>query len=124
MEDYSRASTLKKVLLRVVLIVSITTVGIAAYLIYKDNFSGLTYSNNLFYAAMGFIAIGGLSAYGGFLSVNNPTYKYQSTVMMGSYENRRKIDDMLVNSSFLFCLRMILVGLLLLAVSALAHNIF
>lgn len=120
MEQYSRGRTLRKLLLSIMVIVIVTAAIVASYLIYKGNFNSISYSNLLFYASMFFILFGGLSIFGSNMSTNNFAYKYASTVMSSNYETRKKVDDMLINNSLNFSMKMIAAGLLLLLTSAAA----
>jgi hypothetical protein len=118
MEQYSRGKTFRKLILGIMILVVITAAIVASYLIYKGNFNNIAYSNWLFYASMSYILLGGLSMFGSTMSTNSIGYKYASTVMSSSYEQRKKIDDMLLNNSLNFSMKMIAVGFLLLLVSA------
>jgi prolipoprotein diacylglyceryltransferase len=122
MEQYSRAKTLKKLFISIIILVIITAALVASYLIYKGNFNSISYSNWLFYSSMLYISLGGLSSYGSFMATNSYSYKYASTVMYSNYETRKKTDDMLMNNSLNFSIRMIAIGLLLLTLSAAADK--
>lgn len=123
MEHYHRGRTLRKLILGIIIIAIITAAIVAAYLIYKGNFTNVAYSNLLFYASMLYILLGGLSIYGSTMSTNNISYKYASTVMSSTYEERKKIDDMLLNNSLNFSMRMIATGFVLLLMSAAADKL-
>jgi hypothetical protein len=110
-------------MISVLLITLATAAAIAGFLAYKGTFNALNYSNWLFYAGMAYIAIGGLSAYGTFMSTNNYSYKYMSSVMTGDYETRKRIDDALINTGLNFMIRMIIIGILLFIISASADVI-
>ena len=118
MEQYSRGRTFRKLILSILILVVITAAIVASYLIYKGNFNNIAYSNWLFYASMSYILLGGLSMFGSTMSTNSIGYKYASTVMSSNYEQRKKVDDMLLNSSLNFSMKMIAVGFFLLLLSA------
>ena len=118
MEQYSRGKILRKLILSIMILAVITAAILATYLIYKGNFNNIMYSNWLFYAAMAYILLGGLSMYGSTMSTNSFGYKYASTVMSSNYEQRKKVDDMLLNNTLSFSMKMIAIGFLLLLVSA------
>lgn len=123
MEQYSRGRTLRKLILGIMILVIVTAAIVALYLIYKGNFNNIAYSNWLFFASMFYILLGGLSSFGSYMSTNDFSYKYASTVMSSNYEARKKVDDMLINSSLNFSMRMIATGLLLLLISAAADKL-
>ncbi|MGB7606144.1 MAG: hypothetical protein WBL93_11800 [Lutisporaceae bacterium] len=123
MVQYSRKSTLLRLIIMVLLIVIATAAVIAGILIYKGTFNEMNYSNWLFFASMGYIAIGGFSAYGAFMGNNSYSHKYLSSVMSADYDSRKRIDDMLLNSSFSFMMKMIVIGILVLLESV-AANLF
>lgn len=122
MEQYNRKSILLKLVGSIVLLAIATAGAITCVLLYKGTFNDLTFSNWLFYASMAYIALGGLSAYGTYMNTNNYNYKYMSTVMTGSFENRKRIDDELIKTGFRFMIRMICVGILLFVIAAAANS--
>lgn len=124
MERYSRKSVLISLMFSILLIALVTAIIVAGVLIYKGTFNAVNYSNWLFYAAMAYIAVGGFSAYGTYMNTNSYNYKYISTVMTGSYESRKKIDEELINTSFKFMIRMISVGILLFIICTAANTFF
>ena len=123
MEQYNRGKTLRKLMLNIMIYAIVTAAIVAFYLIYKGNFNNITYSNRLFYASMLFILLGGLSMFGSTMSTNNVGYKYASTVMSSNYEARKKADDMLINNSLNFSMRMIATGVLLIILSSAADKL-
>jgi hypothetical protein len=72
---------------------------------------------------MFYISLGGLSSFGSYMSTNSLSYKYTSTVMSSNYEARKKIDDMLINNSINFSIKMISIGVLLILASAAADKL-
>ena len=123
MEQYSRGRSLKKLIIGIMILAIVTAAIVASYLVYKGNFNNIAYSNWLFYASMIYILVGGLSIFGSTMSTNGFAYKYASTVMSSNYEARKKVDDMLINNSLNFSMRMIAAGLLLLFMSAAADKL-
>lgn len=122
MKQYNRGRTLRKLILVIMILVIVTAAVVASYLIYKENFNNATYSNWLFYAAMFYILVGGLSSFGSTMSINSISYQYASTVMTSNYEDRKKVDNMLINNSLNFSMRMIATGILLILVSVAADK--
>ncbi|MDF2533210.1 MAG: hypothetical protein K0Q65_2791 [Clostridia bacterium] len=90
MERVKRQSSRKKTIITILGFTVGTAAVIAGFLIYKGNFNKLVYSNWLFYSSMAYIAIGGLSSLGSYMSVNNFSHNYASTVMTANYEERKK----------------------------------
>lgn len=123
MVQYSRKSTLLRLVIWVLFIAIATIVVIAGILIHKGIFDRVNYSNWLFMASVGYIAIGGFSAFGTFMNTNNFSHKYISTVMSADSDSRKRIDDMLINSGFSFMLKMVAIGLLVFLASVAANKI-
>lgn len=123
MVQYSGKSALLRLIIIVLLIVIATAAAIAGILFYKNIFNKVNYSNWLFFASMGYIAIGGLSAYGAFMGNNSFSHKYVSSVMSADYDSRKRIDGLLLNSSFSFMMKMIVIGILVFLESV-AANLF
>ncbi|MDF2890649.1 MAG: hypothetical protein K0R80_1016 [Clostridia bacterium] len=113
----------KKTIITILVFTIGTAAVIAGFLIYKGNFNKLVYSNWLFYSSMAYIAIGGLASLGSYMSVNNFSHKYASTVMTANYEERKKVDNLYMNISNRFNIQMITIGLLLILLSVVANNV-
>jgi hypothetical protein len=123
LEPNKRQSNRKKTTITILGFTIGTAAVIAGFLIYKGNFNKIVYSDWLFYSSMVYIAIGGLASFGSYMSVNNYSHKYASTVMTANYEERKKIDDSYMNTSNRFNIQMITIGVLLILVSVIANNV-
>lgn len=121
---YKKSGNLVRLAVKALICAAAAILVIGAYLFLAGRFSGTSYSNWLFIGAMVYIGLGGLSSFGSMMSVNNISYKYQSTVMNSNYEERKRIDDTMLRQSGSFATAMLIAGVLLLIASGLAEQLF
>jgi uncharacterized membrane protein HdeD (DUF308 family) len=97
----------------VLLIAAVSTMVIAAYLLYKNSFDSMIFSNWLFYAGIAYIAIGIVPLYNVITSSNSVSYTYGEYAVKGKVDNQNRIDEALSKKSHSFSILMISAGLLL-----------
>lgn len=116
--------TLLKIVLIVLFIILVTLAAIASYLLYKNNFNSLAFSNWMFYAAIAYVALAIVPLYDVITSSNSASFTYGEYAVKGKIENHDRVNEALSNRSPRFSIIMITAGILLFLGSSIVERLF
>lgn len=122
--NYISRNTLFKLVAIVFLNIIVTVAAIAGYLLYKDTFNSIEYSNWLFYAAIAYIALAIIPLYDVLTSSNDVSFKFGEFAVTGKIDNQSRLDDILSKKSYRFTILMIIVSIFLFIISAITDRFF
>lgn len=122
--NYISRNTLFKLTAIVFLNIIITMATIAGYLLYKNTFNSIEYSNWLFYAAIVYIVLAIIPLYDVLTSSNDVSFKFGEFAIKGKIDNQSRLDDILSKKSYKFTILMIIVSIFLFIISAITEKIF
>ncbi|MGB7606145.1 MAG: hypothetical protein WBL93_11805 [Lutisporaceae bacterium] len=122
--NYISRNTLFKLIAIVFLNIIVTAAAIAGYLLYKDTFNSIEYSNWLFYAAIAYIALAIIPLFDVLTSSNDVSFKFGEFAVKGKIDNQSRLDDILSKKSYKFTILMIIVSIFLFIISAITDRFF